>query len=238
MADNKILEEQRKARENFLQLKKMQHGEMKPEPKPSEVAVMPKTFKEKVQNYWFHFKWYTIGAIFLIVTIVFLTAQCANREQYDYTAVLFAYKGCIDVQTEKLEEYLEKYTTDVDGNGEVNVSIVNCSFTDGANVQYRNSMLTKVQTQIVANNEAVMYIVDKSAYEYMQNIIEGGLFEGEPLFLDQEFYQFTKSEEFGELPEGLMMTLRRIGGTTFENDEKAKSTYDECKKVIEKIKTK
>ena len=39
MVDNKneILEEQRRAREEFLELKKMQSGEMKAPPKPSEV---------------------------------------------------------------------------------------------------------------------------------------------------------------------------------------------------------
>ena len=48
MADNKneILEEQRRAREEFLELKKMQSGEMKAPPKPSEVAIVPKTPKE------------------------------------------------------------------------------------------------------------------------------------------------------------------------------------------------
>ena len=38
---NEILEEQRRARQEFLDLKKMQQGEMEAPPKPSEVA-MPK----------------------------------------------------------------------------------------------------------------------------------------------------------------------------------------------------
>ena len=38
---NEILEEQRRARQEFSELKKMQNGEMAAPPKPSEVAIVP-----------------------------------------------------------------------------------------------------------------------------------------------------------------------------------------------------
>ena len=47
---NEIIEEQRRAREEFLRLKRMQSGEIKADPKPSEVALLPKTPKEKIAN--------------------------------------------------------------------------------------------------------------------------------------------------------------------------------------------
>ena len=238
MADNDILEEQRKARQNYLELKKMQQGEMAPEPKPSEVAIVPKTFKEKLQNYWFHFKWYTIGVIFLVFVITFLTVQCANREKYDYQVVYFAYNTCLDVQLEKVEEYLEKYADDVDGDGNINATVINCSFTENGNVQYKKSMFTKIQTQIIGNNEAIMYIVDEDAYEYLDGIIENGFFEEEPVFFAEDFYEFTENQDFGRLHEGLRIGLRRVNGTTFEKNEKSQKAYDECKNIIEKIKNK
>lgn len=236
MADNDILEEQRKARQNYLELKKMQQGEMKPEPKPSEVAIVPKTFKEKVQNYWFHFKWHTIGVAFLVFVITFLTVQCANREKYDYQVIYFAYEACLDVQLDKLEEYLEKYSKDIDGDGNVNAMVINCSFTESENAQYKSSIFTKVQTQIVGNNDAIMYIVDEDAYEYLDGIIEDGFFEDEPVSFAEDFYEFTENQDFGRLPEGLRVGLRRISGTTFEKSEKAQKIYEECKNTIKKIK--
>lgn len=234
--DNEILEEQRRAREEFLQLKKMQNGEIKPEPKPSEIAIKPKTFKEKLQNYWFHYKWHTISAFFSVVIIAFLVAQCANREKYDYTVVLFSYKSCFDVQTEKIEEYLENYSTDLDGDGKVNVSVINCSFNNDGDLQYKNSMFTKVQAQIFGNKEAVMFMVDKDAYDYMQNVVDGGIFQNEPIVLGEDFYNKTETEGLGKLPEGLMLALRRVNGTMLENEERTKAVYNECKNVIEKIK--
>ena len=62
MADNKkndIIEEQRRARAEFLRLKKMQSGEIDAGPKPSEVAIVPKTPKEKWDNFWFQYKCFT-----------------------------------------------------------------------------------------------------------------------------------------------------------------------------------
>ena len=51
---NKIIEEQRRAREEFVKLKKLQHGEIAADTVAEE--IVPKTFKEKVQNYWYHFQ--------------------------------------------------------------------------------------------------------------------------------------------------------------------------------------
>lgn len=234
--DNEILEEQRRAREEFLQLKKMQNCEIKPEPKPSEMEIKPKTFKEKLQNYWFHYKWHTIATVFSVIILAVLVSQCANREKYDYTVVLFSYKSCLDAQTERIEEYLENYSTDLDGDGKVNVSVINCSFNNDGNLQYKNTMLTKVQTQIVGNKEAVMFMVDKDAYDYMQTIADGGIFGDEPFVLGEDFYNKTETEGLGKLPEGLMLALRRVNGTMLENEERTKAVYNECKNVIEKIK--
>jgi len=70
---NEIIEEQRRAREEFLKLKKMQQGEIEPEAQPSEAAMQPKTFSGKWQNYWYHFKIQTIFAIFLIVVVAVIS---------------------------------------------------------------------------------------------------------------------------------------------------------------------
>ncbi len=236
MSDNNILEEQRKARENYLELKRMQQGEISPEPKPSEVAVMPKTFSEKMQNFWFHYKWHTIGIAFVVIVLTILVSQCANREKYDMQAIYFTYNSCLDSQLEPIEEYLEKLGTDVDGNGEVNINLVNCSFSPKGDAQYKNSMLTKIQTQIIGNREAVMYIMDQQAFEYLNGVVEGGVFGEDKLMLDEEFYKLTETKEFGKLPEGLGIYLRRTKGTNLEKDEKVIKAYNESKKIIDKMK--
>ena len=127
---NEILEEQRKARQEFLELKKMQNGEMKAPPKPSEVAIVPKTPKEKWDNFWFQYKWYVIAVVATVVILTVLIAQCATKTEYDLKAVYFVYNTALDAQTEKIADYLEKYADDTNGDGDINVQVVNVSFSN------------------------------------------------------------------------------------------------------------
>ncbi len=233
---NDILEEQRRARQQFLELKKMQQGELAPEPKPSEVALEPKTFSEKVKNYWYHFKWHTIATIFMALIITVLTVQCVNREKYDFKVVYFGYNAVLDVNLKSAEKYLENFATDIDGDGNVNVMIINCSFEENSNVNYRNTVLTKVQSMIAAGDDAIMYIVDSKAEKYLNDIFGENFFDKEPKALSENFYEKTKDAQFGSLPEGLKIANRKVSGTMLEKDKNAQSVLNECKEVLKKIK--
>ena len=221
---NDILEEQRRAREEFLKLKKMQHGEIPTGPKPSEEAILPKTPKEKIQNFWFHNKWMVIGFTALIAVVVFLTVQAINKPKYDYQIVYFSYYQAMDEQLEGIEEYFENLSSDVDGNGEVNVQAINCSFyNEQQNVSYRNTILTKLQAIVAAEPQAMIFITDQESYKYFENMSENtSLFEGEPILFNEEFYKKTTHSTFGDLPEGLQVSVRRIKDTTLQKNEKAK----------------
>lgn len=232
---NDILEEQRRAREEFLKLKKMQQGELDAGPKPSEVAYVPKTPKEKLANFWFQYKWHTIGIIASIVVLAVLITQCVNRPVYDLEVVYFTYTPILDDQVDKVSEYFEKIAKDVDGNGEVNVQTVNCSVSkSSSDLQYRNTMLTKLQSLIAADEKALLFITDEDSIEYFDNIASesGGLFEGEPFVFGEEFYKETTSENFGSLPEGLQISCRRVNDTVLEKKGDIAKYYQEANRIL------
>lgn len=233
---NDILAEQRRAREEFLRLKKMQNGEIPADPKPSEEAVLPKTPEEKIKNFWFHYKWHTIGIIASVIVLTILVAQCVNKPKYDYEIIYFSYTQVLDEQLDPMEEYFESLGSDIDGNGEVNVQIVNCSVSNSAaNHSYRNSMLTKLQAMIAADEKAMLFITDKDSYKYFE---EGNIdiFEEEPFQLGEEFYEKSGKSQFGSLPEGLQISIRKIAGTTLEKNDDVKIYSEEAQKIIEKLK--
>lgn len=234
---NEILEEQKKARQEFLELKKMQHGEMKAPPKPSEIAIVPKTPKEKWDNFWFQYKWYVVAITAITVVIAILTVQCATRTRYDIEVVFFSYTAVLDEQTEKIADYIEKYTNDLNGDGEVNVLVLNCSFTDSSsNSQYKYTVLTKLQATIAGDQNAILYITDDAAYNYLSQLSDdGGLLDGEPYPLGENFYKETESEQLGSLPEGLKISCRRVDGTTIEKSKDVKTVYNESKKILESL---
>lgn len=234
---NEILEEQRRAREEFLELKRMQNGEEAPPPKPSEVAIVPRTPKEKWSNFWFQYKWHVIAITAITVILAVLITQCATRTKYDLEVVYFTYTAVLDEQSEKIADYLEKYAQDVNGDGEVNVQVINCSFNEkDGNVQYKNTMLTKLQSLLAGDQNALLYITDEKSYKYLSGISESGsIFEGEPLKLGENFYNNTESDTLGTLPEGLMISCRKVSNTVLENKKDVDKVYNASKKLLTDI---
>ncbi len=233
---NETLEQQRKAREDFLALKKMQQGELYAGPKPSEVAVMPKTPAEKLKNIWFHDKWVILGTLALIVIIAVCVAQCASRPKYDLNAVVFAYNIVGDEDCKLIGEYLSEHCEDINGDGEVKINVINCSYTEGSSdTQYVYSSNTKLQAILSTDSSALLYITDKDSYEYLSSISENPLFEGEPLVFGEKFYEACNADDLFMLPEGLQISCRAIGGTVIEDDKKISSYYEQSKKILEEI---
>lgn len=232
---NEIMEEQRRAREEYIKLKKMQQGELSPEAKPSEVAVAPKTFSEKWANFWYHYKIHTILICFIIAVLAISITQCATRPNYDFEIMYFAYETALDPQTQAIGEYFEKYAEDINGDGVVNIKVINCSVNDSQKDPSRFTVFSKVQAILAAEEKVSVYVVDEKAIEYFNDALDGSIFEEKPLPLGDEFYEKTAMGDYN-LPDGLMVGTRVIKGTTFEGSEKAIQANKASKKLIEKIK--
>lgn len=240
MADkrkNDILEEQRRAREEFLRLKKMQKGEIDAGPKPSEIAIVPKTPKEKWDNFWFQYKWFVFAAVASFIVLSVLIAQCASRVEPDLEIVYFTYTPILDEQVGQVAEYFEGKTKDINGDGEVNVQVVNCSTSATGDMQYRNSILQKLQAVIAADEKALLFITDSKSIEYFKNFGKDvHIFEGEPISFGEDFYTATEHKDFGPLPEGLTISIRRVSDTLLEENKNVGKYYKESLRLIEEIK--
>lgn len=236
---NEILEEQRRARQEFLELKKMQSGEMEAPPKPSEVAIVPKTPKEKWDNFWFQYKWYVVAITAVTVVLAVLITQCATRTKYDMEVVYFTYTAALDEQTNAVAKYIAEYAEDVNGDGEINIQVVNCSFNGkSGDTQYRYTMMTKLQAMIAGDQNAMLFITDEDSYKYLADLSNGdGLFDGEPFMLGEEFYKATETESYGKLPEGLRIACRRVSDTVLESKKGSSDAHTNAEKTLEAIKS-
>lgn len=235
---NEILEEQRRARQEFLKLKQMQQGEIAPEPKPSEVAYVPRTFSEKLSNFWFQYKLAVISIVVTVALLAVLISQCASRVDYDLEILYFTYSPTLDYQTKQMAEYFEKFTPDVNGDGEVNVAVLNCSISkDNRDVQYRNTVFTKVQTVMVGNEKSLLSILDPESLKYFDGIkMEGGIFESEPFELGDDFYEAIKTEKLQELPKEFSVYLRKISGTAIAKNKDVEKYLKASKELLENLK--
>lgn len=237
MKKNEILEEQKRAREEFLKLKKMQAGEIDAGPKPSEVAILPKTFKEKWDNFWYQYKLRVIAIVLVVAIFAVCISQCVSRPDYDIKMVYFSYTPVFDDQLNLVEDYFKQITPDLNEDGEVLVQVVNCSFsnTDG-NLQYKSNMLMKMQSIITAEYDTMLYITDKESVKYFDGLsVDVDIFEAEPLELSEDFYKKTAFNG-KELVKGLGISCRRIDNTLIEKYKDAEMYHTESMKILEKLK--
>lgn len=232
---NEIMEEQRRAREEYIKLKKMQQGELAPQAKPSEVAVAPKTFREKLVNFWYHYKIHTILVSFIIVVLAMSITQCATRPKYDFEIMYFAHKTALDSQTQAIGDYFEKFAEDINGDGKVNIKVINCSINDSQKDPSRFTIFSKIQAIIAAEENVSVYVVDEKAIKYFDDALDISIFTEKPTPLGNDFYEKTAVGDYF-LPEGLSVGLRIIEGTTFENKENAVSAHKAGEKFMEKFK--
>lgn len=238
---NEIVEEQRRAREEFLELKRMQMGEMPTGPKPSEEAVAPKTFSEKVKNIWYHDKYPILGGLAACIIIVILVAQCCTRVKPDLQMVVFSYTAISDASCDKIAALAEKYCDDINGDGKIKVQVVNCSFNENGDTQYRYTVMQKLQTMIAAGSDTVLYITDEKGAAYFSdsNGAFAECFEGEFKPLGSAFYDACKPDGSNvleaELPEGLRAACRKTGAQVYKKEKHIKEYEAASEKLLEKF---
>lgn len=148
--------------------------------------------KKFIDDYWYYYKWYVIGGLFLLFALIVAITGTVTQEKYD-TSVIWAMRGYVEQPyLDAMEEELEKYCDDLDGNGEVNVRVILITYTsDGGmlNGDVELSMQQKLVTQLSVG-EVYMVIADEISYEgYMTKL---GAFED----LDDDYPENEKIDGY------------------------------------------
>lgn len=86
------------------------------------------TFKQRIENFWYHYKWHTIAALFVLTVGIIIAVQMLSKPKYD-VYVMYAGGHYFDTtdsaDTSSYREALsaiKRVSEDFDGNGEVSVS--------------------------------------------------------------------------------------------------------------------
>ncbi len=169
--------------------------------------------KKFIDNYWYYYKWYVIGGLFLLFALVVAITSTATQEKYD-ASVIWAMHGYVEQPyLDAMAEELEKHCDDLDGNGEVNVRVILVTYTsDGGmlNGDVELSMQQKLVTQLSVG-EVYIVIADEVSYEgYMTKL---GAFEN----LEDDYPENEKVD-------GYKYYLK---DTTFAQNELLKEIIDE-----------
>ena len=160
---NDYLAQQKRRRRELLELKNAE--EM---PRPEKEEEIPKTFKEKAANFWYHNKWGAIGVAALLLVVAICAFQMVSKPKYDCRVVVYL-GDFIDKPTrEALEAELEKFCPDVNGDGEVNVLAIDCCIYENMQTNQLKNALDRVQAQLM-DPECVLYVVDDDTIQQLDS---------------------------------------------------------------------
>lgn len=220
--ENDTLRQRRKAQESLLELKRMQaSNEIEKEHKPYENEIKPKGLFSKIANFWEYYKGAVIAILICAVVITVCCVQCASRVEDDLRMVLFSNNIITDNQTLQLEDYFESFCEDYNGDGKVNVTIVNCTFQTGSSTaDYQNVKMQRMQSLIAVDTKATLFITTTETYKFVDGLVEEG-FLSDYTALSDEMCNFVTEDMGVPVPEGLVISLRKIQGTRFEEKEEA-----------------
>lgn len=220
--------------------------ELQPDPKPEK----PKTPKAKWDNFWYHYKWLTIGAVFVAAVLAVLIGQMASRNDPDYTLLLVTEKPYTSDMLSYMEKELAKYGEDIDGDGTVEVRIINSYLgSDGTNSQQNLSSSQVLQVHLISG-DVMLFAFEPAQYEWLvTNALneEGavdqfftrldtgsaGLSEGGVAWNWAGDSRVTEDLFLSKMPEDLYFTVRTAAGITAKNEEMHRQCLDLLMAFIE-----
>ena len=85
-----------------------------------------KSFKSKFENFWYYYKWHTLGALVILLAVGVGLSQCIGRVDID-VVVYYLSADPISYAEDKtnLKKALEPYVRDYTGDGKVRIEIEN-----------------------------------------------------------------------------------------------------------------
>lgn len=216
--------------------------ELRPDPKPEG----PKTPKDKLPNFWYHYKWpVIIGAVVLVFAGV-LIGQMVTRDDPDYTIILATDGYVSQAAADRLGEELQAYGRDLDGDGKVEVSVETLVTGDATQIGMANK--TKLMAHL-SSGDVMFFIFDKASYE---GTIEPQLQDGyqffTPLDVDVPGMQeggrywnwkddpLREQEGLGEFPADLYFGVREATGTAA--GQNSQQMHADCTELLNNFLTK
>ena len=198
---------------------------------------LPSTPKEKIQNYWYHYKWHTLVALLLVVTILVCSLQLCTKESYDIYVLYAGSKNIGRTSTDgdvaeivTIISSLKRVSNDFDGDGNINVNFTNYYYlsSDEANDadDVNDALLAsdkKALSSVLEHSEYYLCFISPTVYETYHKVGDNELFvmidEYKESHPELEYYNdsaiylsstpLAKLPGFSNLPVDTLICIRR-----------------------------
>ena len=206
----------------LIELKKMRQAAQEGKDLPDgeglqfekEEVLVPKTFKQKWKNYWYHYKGTTWLTVFISVLVVWFIHDMFFSPKPDLSIGIATYTG-VSYFTEDISEDLGAYAGDYNEDGQVLISASE-SYFNMEDAEMVSAYYQKFIAEISGGSELV-FILDDFTYDVVLDNTEGEsmFIDFGELYPDVDYIEGDKID-ITEHPLGALWHLKSLGSTELE----------------------
>ena len=139
----------------------------------------PKRFTSAWFEYvWEYYKIHIIVTLLVIIAVVYTWIAIASATKYDFYLCIAGDKYITDENKEDLKEVLKDKITDINGDGEINIEILDYSTSSEIkDIEFENAMKTKLELELQAGDSFLYIVSKKVADDLVANPAANDFFE-------------------------------------------------------------
>ena len=226
------------------------------------VSVAKSKVLTRLDNFWYHYKWHTLIAVFLIFTITICGVQMCQKDSYDMH-ILYAGGHSYSRSSEngdypeytKAKNTLRSFVSDFDDNGKVEFSLRDLFIPDQedmkgmseSKLQLAYADRESMKTLAVSGDYYLMFISAEVYNGYMReealvNLSEFAkeidgvrYYNDKPYAIYLDSLAFSSLAGFSDLPSDTLVALRSTVGSNHLNQSSNKKAYERAEATLIKI---
>ena len=194
----------------------------------------------KVSNIWFHYKYILLFVLFLLIACGYIFYHTFSKTSPDLTVMMVANNG-LTYRQEELESFFEKYTDDLNGDGEVNVRVIISPLDKNSH----DDLLVSNQSKFLGmlqSADCMMFITDSNSDKQVTDIMKKDLdkdFKDNEYITEQGFSLnmklFAEQVKFENMPNDVVLSIREPMETMSTSLKDMKKGYKKSFKVFSAI---
>ena len=222
-----------------IELVKLRQGVIESSDVVKEVHEEPQklTLGQKISGVWYRSKWLIIFIVVVAAAFVYIIYDSATAVQPDFTVLAISDDTALYYRTVELEEFIESFADDINGDGKVNVMIYNIStdYSDATmassnQVQLMSQLMTGENVIVVSDNEELPdfeFIDFRERFPDDERITERGLLLSSPLAKEKLKWE--------AMPDSLFIGIRSPEKLLATAKEQMQAHVDDATPVFERI---
>lgn len=193
------------------------------------------TAAQRISGAWYRSKWLIIFIVVIAAAFIFITYDTLTAEKPDYTMLVISGDSALYYRTLEVEEFMESYCDDLNGDGKVNVLVYNISvdYTNPANstasqAQLMSQLQSGENVILISDRPTDFELIDfRGQYPDDENINEYGLLLNCRLTRD--------ALKWEAMPEDLYLGIRSPARLLSTTQEDMQRNVDMAMTVFERI---